>query len=156
HLRVAALLQEVGKIGVPDSVLYKRGALTEDEWKQIREHPKKGFELVGGLIHPEAGEAVLANHERWDGAGYPRGLKGEEIPLLARVLLVADAYVAMTMDRPFRTAMTPQDALEELRKNAGTQFDPGVVDLMGDLASAMQLAEQQEAEVIDFPEQAAG
>ena len=80
------------------------GPLSDDEWQPIKEHPKKGFELVGGLIHPEAGEAVLANHERWDGDGYPRGLREEEIPLLARVLLVADAYVAMTVDRPFLAA----------------------------------------------------
>ncbi len=133
HLRVAALLQDVGKIGVPDRILHKRGPLTEDEWEIIKEHPKKGFELVGGLVHPEAGEAVLANHERFDGKGYPRNLQGDEIPLLARILLVADAFTAMTMPRPFRDAMARSEALDELELNAGTQFDPMVVDAIGEL-----------------------
>ena len=139
HLRVAALLQDVGKIGVPDSILYKSGPLTDEEWQQIKEHPKKGFELVGGLIHPEASEAVLANHERWDGAGYPRGLREEEIPLLARVLLVADAYVAMTVDRPFRRAISGPEALQELRAHAGSQFDPKMVEAMEAVATTIQI-----------------
>jgi diguanylate cyclase (GGDEF)-like protein len=137
HLRVAALLQDVGKIGVADTILYKPGPLTDEEWHKIREHPKKGFELVGGLIHPEASEALLANHERWDGAGYPRGLTGEEIPLLARVLLVADAFVAMTTDRPFRDAVTALEALDELRRHAGTQFDPKVVEAMAGVETTL-------------------
>lgn len=152
HLRVAALLQDVGKIGVPDRILHKAGPLTDEEWDMIKKAPKKGFELVGGLVHPEAGEAVLANHERWDGTGYPRGLRAEEIPLLARVLLVADAYVAMTTDRPFREAMSPHEALDELRTHAGSQFDPDVVVSMDDLAAAMQLDETTEGEVIAFPD----
>jgi diguanylate cyclase (GGDEF)-like protein len=139
HLRVAALLQDVGKIGIPDRILYKQGPLSDAEWQEIKEHPKKGFELVGGLIHPEASEAVLANHERWDGAGYPRGLREEEIPLLARVLLVADAFVAMTTDRPFRTAISGPAALEELRANAGSQFDPKVVDAMEAVATTIEI-----------------
>lgn len=141
HLRVAALLQDVGKIGVPDAILLKRGSLTKEEWETIRDHPKKGFELVGGLVDPEAAEAVLNNHERWDGEGYPRGIAGERIPLLARILLVADAYTAMTMDRSFRPPLSPSDALAELRKNAGTQFDPDVVAHMMDLAAVIDLRE---------------
>ena len=141
HLRVAALLQDVGKIGVPDSILHKRGRLTPEEWEVIQDHPKKGFELVGGIVHPEAAEAVLNNHERYDGLGYPRGIGGENIPVLARVLLVADAYVAMTMDRSFKAPMSPSDALAELRKNAGSQFDPDVVAAMTELSSAMDLTD---------------
>jgi len=139
HLRVAALLQDVGKIGVPDRILHKRGPLTPEEWDVIKDHPKKGFELIGGLIHPEAAEAVLNNHERFDGLGYPRGLAGQEIPLLARILLVADAYIAMTMDRTFQAPMHPADALAELRRHAGSQFDPEVVATMMDLAGATDL-----------------
>lgn len=139
HLRVASLLQDVGKIGVPDAILLKRGSLTPEEWETIRDHPKKGFELVGGLVHPEAAEAVLNNHERWDGEGYPRGISGERIPVLARVLLVADAYTAMTMDRSFRPPLSPSDALGELRKHAGTQFDPDIVAHMMDLAAVIDL-----------------
>jgi diguanylate cyclase (GGDEF)-like protein len=139
HLRVAALLQDVGKIGVPDSILHKRGRLTPEEWEVIQDHPKKGFELVGGIIHPEAAEAVLNNHERYDGLGYPRGIGGDDIPELARVLLVADAYVAMTMDRSFKAPMSPSDALAELRRNAGSQFDPDVVEAMTELAANTDL-----------------
>jgi len=136
HLRVAALLQDVGKIGVPDSILHKRGGLTAEEWAIIQNHPKRGFELVGGLIDPEAAEAVLNNHERWDGRGYPRAIEGEDIPLLARVLLVADAYTAMTSDRSFKVLMASSEALAELRRNAGSQFDPSVVAAMTELAAA--------------------
>ena len=153
NLRVAALLQDVGKIGVPDRILHKRGPLTDDEWLLMKEHPKRGFELVGGLVHPEAAEAVLGNHERWDGKGYPRGVEAEEIPLLARVLLVADAYVAMTSLRVFQESMTPAEALTELRRHAGAQFDPDVVAAMGDLAAAMNLETLGNGELLPFPDE---
>ena len=152
HLRVAALLQDVGKIGVPDAVLYKQSPLTPEEWDLIREHPKKGFELVGGLIHPEAAEAVLSNHERFDGKGYPHGLVGQEIPLLARVLLVADAYAAMTGQRSYRKAMSGPEAMKELRRNSGTQFDPAIVNAMSELSAALQPELDGDAAVVAFPE----
>jgi len=107
----------------------------------MQHHPKKGFELVGGIIHPEAAEAVLNNHERYDGLGYPRGIGGEDIPILARVLLVADAYVAMTMDRSFQEPLSAGDALAELRKHAGSQFDPDVVAAMTQLAASLDITE---------------
>jgi diguanylate cyclase (GGDEF)-like protein len=156
HLRIAALLQDVGKIGIPDRILYKRGPLTDEEWEVVREHPKKGFELIGGLVHPEAGEAVLANHERYDGKGYPRGLRGEEIPLLGRILLVADAFVAMTMERPFQAAVSVAAAVEELAANAGTQFDPDVVGYMADLAAAMAPEPPALGDVVQMPVRRAG
>ncbi len=152
HLRVASLLQDVGKIGVPDRILYKQGKLTEDEWEQIREHPTKGFDLVGTLVHPNIAEAVLANHERYDGTGYPRGLAGEGIPLLARILLVADAFTAMTRERPYSDPLSPQDALDELRRHAGTQFDPNVVEAMGELTVTFELPSR--GHVGDFSGQA--
>ena len=125
ELKVAALLHDLGKIGIPDSVLNKEGSLTQKEREIIREHPS-----VGGNILKRAPQldtiipAVLFHHERWDGAGYPDGLSGESIPLFARILAVADAFDAMTSDRPYRDAMTLDAALLELQANAGKQFDP--------------------------------
>ncbi len=139
HLRVASLLQDVGKIGVPDSILFKRGPLSEREWQTIREHPRRGFDIVGHFVHPDAAEAVLANHERYDGLGYPRGLVGEEIPFLARVLLVADAYAAMTGERSFKAPLSSEEALDELRAHSGKQFDPQVVEGMAELAVALEI-----------------
>ena len=149
HLRVASLLQDVGKIGVPDSILFKKGPLSDGEWSAIREHPRRGFDIVGNFVHPDAAEAVLANHERFDGGGYPRGLQGEEIPFLARVMLVADAYAAMTETRPFKAALSSHEALDELRSNAGGQFDPEVVAAMGELAIGFELESPSEGRVID-------
>ncbi len=151
HLRVSSLLQDVGKIGVPDSILFKRGPLSESEWATIREHPKRGFDIVGNFVHPDAAEAVLANHERFDGLGYPRGLRGDEIPFLARVLLVADAYAAMTGLRPFKAPLSSEEALDELRRHAGKQFDPTVVEAMAELAVALEIEVGHEAgRVVDL------
>ncbi len=155
HLRVASLLQDVGKIGVPDSILLKKGPLSESQWQTIREHPKRGFDIVGNLIHPDAAEAVFANHERFDGAGYPRGLAGEEIPFLARVLLVADAYAAMTGHRPFKAPLSSHEALDELRNHAGRQFDPVAVEAMAELAVALELEPPAQGRVVDVPRRAA-
>ncbi len=150
HLRVASLLQDVGKIGVPDSILFKQGPLSEAQWQTIREHPKRGFDIVGHFVHPDAAEAVLANHERYDGVGYPRGLRGEEIPFLARVLLVADAYAAMTGERPFKAPLSSEEALDELRVHAGKQFDPQVVEAMAELAVALEIEITDDGRVVDF------
>ncbi len=136
RLRVAALLQGIGKVGWPDDVLFGARPLTEDEWKVVHEHPRQGHEVISAFVHEDAASAVLANHEHYDGSGYPRGLRGSEIPFLARVLLVADAYAAMTMDRPFRSARRSAEAIEELRRHAGAQFDPGVVAGLADLLVA--------------------
>ncbi len=150
HLRVASLLQDVGKIGVPDSILFKRGPLSETEWSTIREHPKRGFDIVGNFVHPDAAEAVLANHERYDGLGYPRGLHGEEIPYLARILLVADAYAAMTGNRPFKAPLSSEEALDELRAHASKQFDPSVVEAMAELAIALEIEVSDGGRVVDL------
>ncbi len=127
HLAVAALLSDVGKIGLPDSILYKTTPLIDEEWEAIHDFPKRGFELLGGFVHPDVAEAVLSTHERWDGTGYPRKISGEAIPEFSRILHVADAYSAMTTDRPYRASLPLAESLTELRRCSGTQFDPRVV-----------------------------
>ncbi|MEW6300967.1 MAG: HD domain-containing phosphohydrolase [Thermodesulfobacteriota bacterium] len=126
---LAALLHDIGKIGVPDSILLKPGRLNPEEWEEVRSHPVVGVRIVEPARFPPAVvAAVRHHHEDYGGGGYPDGLAGEKIPLLARVIRVADAYDAMTSARPYRRAFTPEEALEELRRGAGRQFDPRVVE----------------------------
>jgi diguanylate cyclase (GGDEF)-like protein/putative nucleotidyltransferase with HDIG domain len=128
RVRLAGLLHDIGKTGVSDRLLSKPGPLEPDEWRSIRTHPEIGARL---LAHPEFEDLrgwVLAHHERPDGKGYPHGLIGDEIPLEARILAVADAYEAMTSDRPYRASLEDDAAAEELRAGAGTQFDAQVVN----------------------------
>ena len=129
-VRVAGLLHDIGKIGVPDSILRKPGKLTPEEYEIMKGHVTLSALIIHGL--PRLGDimdAVAHHHERWDGLGYPKGLAGEEIPLLGRVMAVADAYSAMTQDRPYRKGLTCTEALAELERGAGTQFDPELVPL---------------------------
>lgn len=133
----AALLHDIGKVGIPDSILQKPAALDEAEWELMREHPAIGARIVAsipGLTHLAA--AVRAEHERWDGAGYPEGLRGTEIPIASRIILACDAYHAMTSDRPYRAAKSEQDARAELGRHAGSQFDPHVVAALGRVLEA--------------------
>jgi diguanylate cyclase (GGDEF)-like protein len=128
YIQIAALLHDVGKIGVPDAVLRKPGSLTDSEYDAIKQHPIMGAIMVGATPGFEpALDAVRHHHERWDGLGYPSGLSGGNIPLSARVMAVADAYSAMTTDRPYRKGMIPDIALSILEKGAGTQWDPDCV-----------------------------
>lgn len=129
-LRIAGLLHDVGKIGIPDRVLRKPGPLTEEEYDAIKQHVGLGELIIKEIpnLH-EVLAAVGSHHERHDGKGYPRGLKGEEIPLLGRILAVTDAYSAMTTDRPYRKALTLAQAKAELRRVAGTQLDPKIVEV---------------------------
>ena len=133
-LRVGGPLHDVGKLGVSDEVLAKPGRLDDDELEQIREHPKLGARI---LLRVAAFRAaipyVLYHHERWDGNGYPSGRAGEQIPLEARVLAVADAYDAMTSDRPYRRPLDHQAAVAEVARCSGTQFDPEVVRIFLEL-----------------------
>ncbi len=125
----ASLLHDVGKIGVSDAILNKPGPLTSEEWQQMRKHPAIGYDMLKDVkFLSTAAEIVFAHHERFDGKGYPVGLKGEDVPLGARVFAVADAFDAMTSNRPYRRALSVDKATEEIVSNSGTQFDPEVVE----------------------------
>jgi putative nucleotidyltransferase with HDIG domain len=130
-LEMAAYLHDIGKIGVPEGILLKPGRLTDDEMTQMRHHPLIGANILKPVAFPWAITPIVRHHhEYWDGNGYPAGLKGEEIPLLARILCVADSYEAMTADRPYRAGRSAEEAVEELHHCSGTQFDPRVVEMM--------------------------
>jgi len=125
----ASLLHDVGKIGVPDSILNKPGPLTAEEWQEMRKHPAIGYEMLRDVkFLSAAAEIVYSHHERYDGKGYPKGLKSDEIPLGSRIFAVADAFDAMTSDRPYRRALDWRKAREEIVNNNGVQFDPEVVE----------------------------
>ena len=128
RIRLAGVLHDIGKIGVPDSILRKPGPLSDDEYSQMRKHHEIGARILGGSGLEDIRRWILAHHERPDGHGYPHGLSDEEIPLEAKVLAVADAYEAMTSDRVYRRSIGEEGAREELRRHAGRQFDPRVVE----------------------------
>ncbi|HAH68955.1 MAG TPA: hypothetical protein DCL58_04155 [Synergistaceae bacterium] len=130
ELQLLGMLHDIGKIGIDDKILNKPGKLTEEEWAIMKRHPEIGYRIARAS-HKLAriADYILTHHERWDGAGYPKGLKGEDIPLLSRILAVADAYDAMTEDRVYRKAMSKEQAVEEIRRNAGTQFDPLIANI---------------------------
>lgn len=126
-----ALLHDIGKVGVPDAVLQKPGPLDDLEWKVMREHPAIGARLVASIPSLDhLAPAIRAEHERWDGQGYPDGLSGEAIPLASRIGFACDAFHAMTSDRPYRTALPKEEAVRELEAHAGSQFDPAVIDAL--------------------------
>ena len=127
RVRLAGLLHDIGKTMVPEAILTKPGPLTEDEWAQMAQHPLVGAQMIDHPALADVRAWVLAHHERVDGRGYPFGLRGEAIPLGARIIAVADAYEAMTADRPYRAALSNREALRELAAGAGTQFDPALV-----------------------------
>jgi HD-GYP domain-containing protein (c-di-GMP phosphodiesterase class II) len=129
RIRLGAVLHDVGKIGIEDKILKKSAPLDKDEWEVMQKHPEIGFDImnrVEGL--KDVVGAMRYHHERWDGKGYPLGLKGEEIPMIARVVSVADTYDAMVSTRPYRKGLDPKIAFDEITKHGGTQFDPRVVE----------------------------
>ena len=138
-IRAASLLHDIGKVGIPDSILNKKGPLTDEEWEPVKIHPKLGVEILRHIIDlVNCLPAILHHHEHYDGHGYPSGLKGDSIPLESRILAIADAYDAMTSPRPYREQLSPQSALEELRRCAGTQFDPELVELFCTLIESVK------------------
>ncbi|MGE5249935.1 MAG: HD domain-containing phosphohydrolase [Bacteroidota bacterium] len=128
HMKRGALLHDIGKMGVPDSILHKRGPLSESEWKVMRQHPQYAYDMLMPISYlRRALDIPYAHHERWNGAGYPRGLQGEMIPLQARIFAVVDVWDALTTDRPYRAAWPDEKAVEFIRTRSGRDFDPRVV-----------------------------
>jgi putative nucleotidyltransferase with HDIG domain len=123
------LLHDVGKVAIPDAILYKPGALTREERELMARHPTIGADIIGGIeFLEEAAKVVRSHHERWDGTGYPDGLRGEEIPIVARVFAVADVFDALTTDRPYRPALSLPEARRMIMLGSGSQFDPSVTE----------------------------
>ena len=161
NIKYAAALHDIGKLGVARSILNKPGTLSEEEFLHVKSHPQMGdsiIEPVSFLREPR--EIILHHHERYDGKGYPDGLKGEEIPLGARILAVADSFEAMMSDRPYRSALDLDEAIKELRDNIGTQFDPSVVkvfieslseDIMKEQALEREVSENSEQGAVESP-----
>jgi HD-GYP domain-containing protein (c-di-GMP phosphodiesterase class II) len=129
-IRAAGLLHDIGKVGIPDSILKKNDPLTPADWEFIKAHPRVGVEILRHVSDLSAClPAILHHHERYDGTGYPSGLKDDAIPLEARILAVVDAFEAITSQRSYRPQLTPVEAFAELRRCAGTQFDPQLVNI---------------------------
>jgi putative nucleotidyltransferase with HDIG domain len=148
-----ALLHDVGKIGVPKEIVNKTGPLSEDEWDVMRRHTITGqrmLDRVGGALQG-VGEVVRASHERWDGTGYPDGLAGEDIPIAARIVCAADAFSAMTTDRPYRAARDRAYAISELRAQAGLQFDPRVAEATITVVERYGLPRRQSVTELETP-----
>ncbi len=146
HVTRGALLHDIGKMGIPDEILLKPGALTPEERLHIQQHPVLAYEMLDPIdfLHP-AIDVPYCHHEKWDGTGYPRGLKGTQIPLMARIFSIIDVWDALVSDRPYRKAMAPAEVQDYLRQHAGTDFDPALVDAflgLGDLHRAIEQEQQ--------------
>lgn len=129
HIRRGAYLHDIGKLAVPEVILKKAGALTEEEWAVIRQHPQHAYDLLSPIVYLfQAIDIPYCHHERWDGRGYPQGLKGENIPLAARIFAVVDVWDALTSDRPQRQAWPESKAMEYIREQSGKYFDPMVAN----------------------------
>jgi HD-GYP domain-containing protein (c-di-GMP phosphodiesterase class II) len=129
-LITAGELHDIGKIAISNEILYKIGKLTDAEWLEIKRHPEVGYNILSSSnAYAPLADIVLAHHERWDGTGFPNGLKREEIPVSARIIAVADFFDAMMEDMPYRKARSMPDVIEELKNYSGAQFDPTIADL---------------------------
>jgi putative two-component system response regulator len=136
HVRRGALLHDIGKMGIPDSILLKPGPLTLDEWALMRRHPDFAHQLLAPIAYLQpALDIPYCHHERWDGTGYPRGLKETEIPLAARIFALADMWDALRSNRPYRRAFRKEQAIVHIREQSGRQFDPGLIDLFLELVA---------------------
>src|SRR6185295_11225563 len=143
-VKTASLLRDIGKLAVPEHILSKPGPLTQEEFQKLRIHPQVGAEIIGGVRFPyPVAPLILSHHERWDGKGYPAGLKGDEIPLGARILSVVDYFDALTSERPYHKAMSFDAAIGLLRQEAGKALDPRIVQTFIDMYPA--LAKEAEA-----------
>jgi putative nucleotidyltransferase with HDIG domain len=134
--RIGALLHDVGKLVIPSEVLNKAGKLTDEEWLLMRGHPSAGIEILADIDFPwDLRPIIQSHHERWDGKGYPHALAGEDIPLSARIVALADVYDALTSERSYKRGLTHEEAMEIMRKDAGTAFDPALFVLFEEVAS---------------------
>ncbi len=141
HARRGALLHDIGKIAIPDSILLKPGPLDEREWSVMRQHPQYAYDLLSPVTYLRPALHIpWCHHEKWDGSGYPRGLKGEEIPMVARIFAIVDVYDALTSNRPYRLAWTRENALDYIREQSGTHFDPKVTKAFMELMRGEQEA----------------
>jgi HD-GYP domain-containing protein (c-di-GMP phosphodiesterase class II) len=129
-VRRGTLLHDIGKMGVPDSILFKPGELTPEEWAIMRQHPRFAYDMLSPITYlRRALDIPYCHHEKWDGTGYPRGLKDKEIPITARIFAVVDVYDALTSDRPYRKAWSAEKTLDYIREQSGKHFDPEVVEI---------------------------
>ena len=136
-VRYGGILHDIGKIGVDEAIIRKPGPLTPEEAAQMRRHPEIGAQIISQMrFAREVAPIISGHHEYWDGSGYPRGLSGEDIPIGARIITIVDAYDAMTTDRPYRAALSEEEALRRLRAARGTQFDPNLLDVFLDLVAS--------------------
>jgi HD-GYP domain-containing protein (c-di-GMP phosphodiesterase class II) len=131
HVYLGAQLHDIGKLGVAEAILWKPAGLTSAEWREVRTHPEEGHRLVADVVHRDVASAVLYHHERMDGDGYPFGIDGRTLPITVRVVQVADAFDAMTSDRPYQRALPTRIAVAEISRCAGSQFDPDVAAALG-------------------------
>jgi PAS domain S-box-containing protein/putative nucleotidyltransferase with HDIG domain len=147
HIRRGALLHDIGKMGIPDNILYKPGPLSEVEWSVMRDHPKFAYEMLSPILYLRpALDIPYCHHERWDGSGYPRQLQGEQIPLAARIFAVVDAWDALLSERSYRNAMTKQEAMDYIKTNSGKLFDPQVVQVFLQMIEDEKTRLEQEAD----------
>ncbi len=141
-LERGAILHDIGKIGISDSILLKPGPLDPQEWQMMRQHPDIGARIIEGVPFLQEALPVIRYHqERWDGSGYPIGLKGADIPLMARIFAVVDAFDALTTERPYRAPVPATEAMEFIHSKSGILFDPGIVTAFGKMISEGMVAE---------------
>jgi HD-GYP domain-containing protein (c-di-GMP phosphodiesterase class II) len=152
---MAGLLHDVGKIGIDDNVLRKTGRLTDAEFEHIKRHPELGYKILADLKQlSDILPAVLHHHERWDGAGYPRGLAGNDIPKIARIMAVADSYDAMTSNRPYRSGMPEEKVYQIFRDESGKYWDPEVIDAFFRAKDDIrEIAQRERAQIDAFQQQ---
>jgi HD-GYP domain-containing protein (c-di-GMP phosphodiesterase class II) len=130
NIRRGALLHDIGKIGVPDHILLKPGALTDDEWVIMKRHPETAMQLIAGIKYLKgASEIPYCHHEKWDGTGYPRGLRGNDIPIAARLFALVDVWDALSSDRPYRAAWPSTKIYQHILQGSGTHFDPDLIPI---------------------------